>query len=723
MYAEIVINRRLPGTMDTLTYELSEPLEPGVGVMVPFKNLEIAGVIIGTTEKKPEISKIRKTLSQIFDYPLLRSWQIDLARWMSEYYMTPISSVIPIFLPRKLWSGKEIRARVKKTSVQDVTPEEDEKTIAHTLTAEQESIVQSILCKKNSLSLIHGVTGSGKTEVYVRLAQAHIAQGKQVLMLVPEIALTPQLIDYFRKRCGGTISVIHSKLSEGERQRAWLDIHTGKSQVIIGSRSVIFSPFQNLGLIVIDEEHEWTYKQGEHAPRYHVREVAYKMNELIGCSVVLGSATPSVETYFNAHGASAQGANPARRGEPKRAISMDLYEIERRINHTARGMPHVQIVDLRDEMKKGNFSVLSESLREKLAATLAQKKQAILFINRRGFMPVTLCRDCGFVVRCPECKVAMVVHRGAAAHGAMSSRAHGASAQQVKDLRAVSGVLNERAVLSTEYLVCHHCGVIDVPGIICPSCAGPRIRSLGVGTQRVEDEIAKIFSKARILRADRDTTGGKEHFETIYRQFKAHEADILIGTQIIGKGLDIPNVHLVGVILADTSLHFPDFRAGERTFQLLAQVAGRAGRGDSTGEVVIQTYNPEHYAIRTAAGHDYKSFYEEEIKLRKTLTYPPFSNIVRLIYAHPDEKSANKAVEEFSKLLESKISGLMTTKLGRNVQGSHDKITVQYAPAPVPRIRGNNVWHITIRGDLDGIREILKSSGLPEGFKVDINPL
>ncbi|KKU80364.1 MAG: Primosomal protein N' [Candidatus Peregrinibacteria bacterium GW2011_GWA2_47_7] len=664
LYAEIVINRKLPGNLDTLTYKLQKPLSAGHAVWVPFRSGTAAGIIIETVTQKPTY-KTRETLDLIFDNPLLKTWQITLARWLADYYLCPLSKIIPLFIPQKMWMGKKVLKR-KNTKDEEASLSPNTEHLSHTkiLTADQKNIIGTILKNSGKRFLLHGVTGSGKTEIYLRLAQAQIESGKQVLILVPEIALTPQIIDYFQRHFNQPISVIHSKLSEGERNREWLRVYLGESSIVIGSRSAIFAPFQDLGLIVVDEEHEWTYKQSEQSPRYHARTVVEKISELTGCTVVLGSATPNVETYHT---------------QPPHT----LLSIPDRIGHERRGMPKTTIVDLRDEIHQGNFSMISVLLREKLAETLAMKKQAILFINRRGIASATLCRDCGFVVHCEQCRIAMVLHKLSAIESQYAMRTH---------------------------LVCHHCGLLAETPTTCPNCKSARIRHYGVGTQRVEEEIAKLFGHARIVRADRDTTSKKHGFRKIYDAFKNHTADILIGTQIIGKGLDIPNVHLVGVILADTSLHFPDFRASERTFQLLTQVSGRAGRGMEQGEVIIQTYSPDHYAIQAAADHDYETFFNKEIKIRESLSYPPFSKIIKMHYADKDETKCKNEALKMEKIL-----------IEIAQRDGHSDTAIHATPGIILRLHGTYHWEIFIKGKKP--LELLKAIGpLSADWKVDVDP-
>jgi primosomal protein N' (replication factor Y) len=412
-----------------------------------------------------------------------------------------------------------------------------------------------------SVFLLKGITGSGKTEIYLKALAEVVARGKKGICLVPEIALTPQTIQRFLARFPGRVAVFHSGLTPGEQYDEWKRIAAGECDVVIGPRSALFVPQKDIGLIVIDEEHEWTYKQTDQQPHYHTREAAIKLAELVGAMLIMGSATPDVETYYRAgHG------------------RFYLLELEERI--TVRGispLPEVEVVDLRQELKEGNRSLFSRSLKYDIEQALTNHQQIILFLNRRGSSTLVQCKNCGYVFSCPHCLTALTYH-------SISSK-----------------------------LVCHHCRYSRKHPDICPQCHGDKIRYFGVGTQKVEEESRNLFPEARILRWDSDATTGKRQYEEIMNTFQSHRADILVGTQIIAKGLDIPDVSVVGVINADTGLNIPDFRAGERTFQLACQVAGRAGRGLAKGKVVIQTYNPDNYAIRAAANQDYMEFYNHEL--------------------------------------------------------------------------------------------------------------
>jgi len=502
--------------------------------------------------------------------------------------------------------------------------------------------------------LLHGVAGSGKTEIYLRALEQATAVGKRAIVLVPEIALTPQTIARFASRFPGRVAVLHSKLSVGEQFDEWWRIREGAFDVVIGSRGAIFAPQPDLGLIVIDEEHEWTYKQQEQSPRYHARDVAIRLAELTGAVVILGSATPDTTSYYR-----------SQRGDYR------LLELPERI---ATGEKRVVVVDLREELKAGNRSIFSRSLVEGIKQALAAREQVILFLNRRGSATFVQCRDCGHVLRCKRCDVSLTYH---------SAR---------------------------EDLVCHQCNYRLAMPRVCPQCGSKRIKFLGTGTQKVEEELGRAFPQANLLRWDRDVTGGKHSHEEILDRFLSHEADVLIGTQMIAKGLDLPLVTLVGVINADVSLHLPDFRAGERTFQVLSQVAGRAGRGPLAGQVIVQSYTPEHYAIGCAAKQDYLSFYKQEISLRRQYQTPPFSRLARLLYTNPNNALCQKEAQRMHLLLKEERDswGMDITLIGPS-------------PAFIPRVRGRYRWQIILRGD-DPVRLLAKVS-LPQGWVVDIDPV
>jgi len=507
--------------------------------------------------------------------------------------------------------------------------------------------------------LLHGVTGSGKTEVYLQALAEVIKLGKRGIALVPEIALTPQTIERFASRFPHKVAVLHSKLSLGEQFDEWQRIRNGEFDVVIGSRSAIFAPQPDLGLIVIDEEHEWTYKQNDKSPRYHARDVAIKLAELTGAVVILGSATPDVETFYH-----------AQRGDYR------LLQLPERVTPSEGSpLPQVKVVDLRDELKAGNRSLFSRSLLQATAKAVASGEQVILFLNRRGAATFIQCRNCGFVLRCKRCEVPLTYH------------------------------------FDEDALICHQCNYrMPVPQI-CPRCSSRRIKFLGVGTQRLEREAGYTFPQARLLRWDSDVTRGRYSHQEILSKFRTHQADILIGTQMVAKGLDLPLVTLVGVVSADTSLSLPDFRAGERTFQLLSQVAGRAGRGTLGGQVIIQTYSPEHYAIQAAAKHDYASFYDQEIAYRRQLHNPPFTRLACLTYSHTNDALCQRGAERMKRLLIEE----------RDSKGVADLTLIGPAPAFIHRRRGRFRWQLILRGAEPSA--FLAQIPIPQGWTVDIDPV
>jgi primosomal protein N' (replication factor Y) len=520
-------------------------------------------------------------------------------------------------------------------------------------------IVQRNLQRSPPVFLLHGVTGSGKTEIYLRALAEFVAQGKRGICLVPEIALTPQTIERFASRFPGRVAVIHSGLSLGEQFDEWHRIKEGGCDVVVGPRSALFAPQPDLGLIVIDEEHEWTYKQSDKSPRYHARDVAIKLAEFTGAVVILGSATPDVETFYK-----------AQQGE------YQLVELKERITpYGPSPLPEVKVVDLRDELKAGNRSLFSRALVGAMTEALACHEQVILFLNRRGTATFVQCRDCGFVFCCSHCTASLTYHS------------------------------------ATRKLVCHHCRYsVSLPAE-CPQCLSPHLRFLGIGTQRVEEEVRHFFPQARILRWDRDVTSGRRAHEELLTKFREHEADVLIGTQMIAKGLDFPQITVAGVISADTGLNLPDFRAGERTFQLLCQVAGRAGRGFTPGRVIIQTYSPEHYAIMAASKHDYLTFYAQEINYRRKFGYPPFSHLASLIFSHTNDVTCLKETERMSRLLAAE----------KDRRGIPDLRLIGPVPAFTPRVRGHYRWQLVLCGT--GLDDFLTDIAFPRGWVVDVDPV
>ncbi|MDH4136267.1 MAG: primosomal protein N', partial [Anaerolineae bacterium] len=540
--------------------------------------------------------------------------------------------------------------------------------------------------------LLHGVTGSGKTEIYLRALQMTLAMGRGAIVLVPEIALTPQTIRRFAARFPGHVAVLHSKLSPGERYDTWRRIRAGEVDVVIGPRSAAFAPMPHLGLIVMDEEHEWSYKQ-ENTPYYHARDVALKLAELAGAVVILGSATPDVISYYKAQrgdykllelpkrimGHRTQDAGCRMQDDP----ALSGFAIRRgykELGPEYEGayyleLPPVQIVDLRQELRAGNRSIFSRALQQAMTGALDAGEQIILFLNRRGTATFIMCRDCGQVLKCSRCDVPLTYH----------------------------GTKDE--------LVCHHCNRRSAVPSVCPNCWSKRIKFFGIGTQKVEAVTQELFPQARLLRWDRDATGGKDAHDIFLERFINHEADIMIGTQMVAKGLDLPLVTLVGVISADTALYLPDFRAGERTFQILTQVAGRAGRSVLGGQVIIQTYTPEHDCIQAASRHDYEGFYRQELGFRREQGYPPFRRLAQLVYSHSNAARCEEEADKLYRLLRDKIARL----------GLAEVDLIGPAPCFRRRLRGKYRWQIVVRAA--DPRVPLANMAFPLGWRVDIDPV
>lgn len=478
------------------------------------------------------------------------------------------------------------------------------KTAPLDLTAEQTVAVEKIdaarVAQQPTTFLLEGITGSGKTEVYLQTISRALKVGQTALMLVPEIALTPQMVTRFKERFGDQVAVLHSGLSTGERYDEWRKIWRHEAKVVVGARSAIFAPLENVGIIIIDEEHETTYKQTE-APRYHARTLALWRSRYHNCPLILGSATPSLESRARA--------------------DKNVYErLMLTVRPNAAKLPAVQIVDLSNEYQAGNGGTFSSVLKEKITERLKKKEQTVLLLNRRGYSSFVMCRECGYVVPCPNCDISLTLH------------------------------------MDTKQMKCHYCGHEEPIPKMCPKCHSKQIRYYGTGTQKVEEELQNEFPTARIIRMDVDTTRKKGAHERLLSRFGRHEADILLGTQMIAKGLDYPLVTLVGVLNADTALNLPDFRSSEHTFQLLTQVAGRAGRGDLPGEVIIQTFNPKHYAIQLAQHHDYESFYHKEMQMRHLSGYPPYYYTVQITCSHDKEDIAAKTIFRFFRLLKENLS-------------------------------------------------------------------
>ncbi|MCU0640837.1 MAG: primosomal protein N' [Candidatus Margulisbacteria bacterium] len=673
MFAEVVISRTASDLDKSFTYAIPETLQEeiklGSAVVVPFGRRRDVGYVVGFVEQC-EFKGIKEIISLAAAEPVFSEQAVQLARWMADYYLSFFLTALRLVMPpgirkieaRRAVAKRETSGEKRQADAQRTTHNDSRLATALRLTDEQAAALKEITTAldagQQKTFLLHGITGSGKTEVYLQAIAHILPKGESAIVLVPEISLTPQMIRRFSDRFGDLAVIIHSELKPKERAEAWRRVMSNEVRIVMGTRSALFAPVKNLGLIVLDEEYEHTYKSDK-SPRYHANEVALELAKLHNAVVVYGSATPSLETYYR-----------AEQGEFTRLV------LPKRIDD--RPLPPVTIVDLRAELKAGNFGVLSQRLSAALKETLENGQQAILFMNRLGYFTFVMCRDCGLTLQCPDCAVSLVYHT---------------SDKQVR---------------------CSRCGHARPAPAFCPRCNSSSIRFFGTGTQRIEDEVAKLFPAARILRYDRDTVGQHGSHEKFFAAFAAGEADVMIGTQMVTKGLDIANVTLVGVISADTALSLPDFRSAEHTFQLLTQVAGRAGRHHLPGQVIIQSYNPEHYAIKAAAKHDYDLFYRRELEHRRELMYPPFTRLISVTVTAAEEKKAAKLIDQ--------LADLLTARLKAGVLGP--------APAPISRLRGEWRYHLLLKGtELTGmrsaVREVLAKAVIPADVKlaIDVEPL
>ncbi|MBI1884329.1 MAG: primosomal protein N' [Chlamydiae bacterium] len=626
-YARLFFEVPLKQGFDYLIPEhLRSQVVEGSRVLAPFGRARKWGYVKELLVK-PDVSEVKEILEIAEGPPVFTPALFQLAQWMSDYYLSPLGMVLRTMLPGPFRKFRSATSRVKETLFE----EENEMESPHLLNEEQKK-AQGLIFKRLdeaifSVVLIHGVTGSGKTELYLSSIEKVLAQGKDVIVLVPEISLTPQTVERVKNRFGKIVALMHSRMSEGERVKEWERIQRGEARIGVGPRSAVFAPFRNLGLIIVDEEHERTYKQ-EEMPRYQGRDVAIMRAKFERAVVLLGSATPALESYFNAE----QG-------------KYDLVTLLKRVMN--RPMPEVRVVDMRKESEAyGRLISFSKTLSDEINERLKRREQVILFLNRRGYAPMVLCPKCGHVIICVECDQAMTYHR------------------------------------NREYMLCHLCeSQIPIPQK-CPKCEHPRLHRLGVGTQRIETHLEKILPHATLRRMDTDSTRTKDAHEKILQSFRSGEVQILVGTQMIAKGLDFPNVTLVGVMSADVAMSLPDFRMGEHTFQLLTQVAGRSGRGDKKGVVLIQTLTPFHPVIRAAMAQDYLQFYKSELVYRKQLVYPPFSRIVSMEFEGKPEPKVIQVAKEMSVLVKKHLPS------STRVFGPHQ--------APISKIKGKFRWQIIL---------------------------
>jgi len=654
-------------------------------VRAPSVRPRLARVVRSAPDAEARISDVSRAPKQRLALEYLIERRRDASDWIPASQVTSETGASVSSLDGLAAKGL-IETAMRRVWRDPLQGREFVATVPPVLTPEQDQawaqIRQDLLSAEGHAFLLQGVTGSGKTEVYLRAVQETLRRGKGAIVLVPEISLTPQTIRRFGARFPSTIAVMHSRLSAGERYDQWQRIRAGELRLVVGSRSAIFAPVQDLGLIVLDEEHEWSYKQGN-APRYHARSVALQLCKLAGATVILGSATPDLETaYLAERGEIVRLALPKRVLGHRRLVESVGQQNPRYRPAEASGgdalyaeLPPVRVVDMRAELRAGNTSILSRSLRQAMDVALAAHEQVILFLNRRGAASFVMCRDCGHVIKCPHCDVPLTYHS------------------------------------AVDDLICHHCNYAEFVPQQCPSCWSGRIRYFGIGTQRVESYVKEVYPGISVIRWDADTTGGKRSHEEILDAFVTGQADVMVGTQMIAKGLDLPHVTLVGVITADTMINLPDYRASERTFQLLTQVAGRAGRSILGGKVIIQTYTPDHPAITAASRHDYASFYTREIAFRREHWYPPLSRLVKLVFMDTNPSRAEREAERLHRALTVKIARL----------GLADVDLIGPAPAFFSRIRGKTRWQILIRGANPA--SLVRDMRLPLGWRIDVDPV
>lgn len=664
-YIDVVIDNKSEHTDVLYTYGCdNDDIQIGQKVYVPFargNKVREAYVFAISDEPDREYKNLKYVDSLDDDISLSREI-IDTCKWMKHRYLCKYIDAVKCFTP----AGSKSKRGKERNPYKEA---KGEAVIIEQLTAEQQhavaEITSAIDCGEHERFLLHGVTGSGKTEVYMRAAQHCINHGRSVIMLVPEISLTTQIIDRFIGRFGAErIAVLHSKLSMGERYDEWMRIRSGQVDIVIGARSAVFAPLENPGLIIIDEEHETTYKS-DMTPKYDTVEVALKRLQTHKGVLVCGSATPSVVTTYR-----------AEQGIYKKLMLTERY------NRVA--LPDVEVVDMRQELKNGNKSMISQMLYDEIGENLRQGKQIILFLNRRGYSTFISCRECGTVLECPHCGISLTYHKE-----------------------------NDRAR-------CHYCGHEIVPPKQCPECGSKYIRYFGVGTEKVEETVKEMFPDAAVERLDLDSVRKKGSIDAMLSRFRKGKTDILIGTQLVAKGLDFRNVGLVGIISADVTLHIPDFRSPERTFQLITQAAGRAGRGDDVGRVIIQSYTPENYAVQRASAQDYRGFYEEEVQLRQLMGYPPYSDLFQVVFAAKNESDARNGAQRWYE----QITGIMCEEDGMNV--------FRPQPAPMNKIKETYRYCMLIKcpqgkrksyaETLEIIKEKNKDKKNAYSVTVDINP-
>ena len=657
LYAEVAVEAARALDRETYTYSVPEGIDvvPGHRVTVPFGRRTTFGYVVSMGTDEPEVEV--KPIASAGAEPLLLPHQVALARMVADHYWVPLIECLRAMLPPRVRSkgstgeGASTRQRRHSRLLEFATAvhAESQKPV---LTDEQRAALEVI--SANQLTLLHGVIASGKTEVYLSAAEEALARQLRVLLLVPEISLTPQLVERVRARLQAPIAILHSQLTELERAQQWWRVRRGQADVVLGSRSAVFAPIPRLGLICLDEEGSAAYKQ-DRTPRYETGWVARRLAAVSGARLVAGSATPSVVAYHD-----------AQRGD------LALAKLTHRVHgHDA----EVELVDMRDEFAAGNRQPLSKRLLEVVERTLQNEEQAILYLNRRGMSTYVMCRDCGKSVQCLGCSVSLVQHA------------------------------------EIDGLVCHYCGYSRAMPAICDHCGSRNIRALGMGTQRLESMVKRIWPNARVLRLDSDVARGPDAYFQIWEAFSERRADILVGTQLVARGLDLPAVTCVGVVDADLPLHFPDYRSAENTFSLVVQVAGRAGRDGRPSSVIVQTSNPEHYSLRCAAVGDYEGFYAAELPSRKAFTFPPFADLAVLTRSDTDDGRAAASAREAA---ESIAAGLLKDGVeGIRVMGP--------SPAFIHRLRGEYRWQVTLKGlGLERARHLAPRG---RGWSFDVDPV